>query len=139
MLTSQRARATIAPTFSTPASRYPLNDLQQWIGHKHPAGTRYYAAILQRTLTASHEKADYFDRNFRTIQVLIDRECILTGATHQAANSPGSTTGLGERATAITTSSPSVRTGWSAHAARSTSRPRENSERRTASSLCPAS
>lgn len=31
-------------------------------------------------------------RNLRTIQVLIDRESILTGATHQAANSPGSTT-----------------------------------------------
>ncbi|MFG2525519.1 hypothetical protein [Streptomyces sp. NPDC048527] len=80
------------PTFPTPASRYPRNDLQQWIGHKHPAGTLYYAANLQRTLTASHKKADYFARNFRTIQVLIDRESILTGATHQAANSPGSTT-----------------------------------------------
>ncbi|MFI0217632.1 hypothetical protein [Streptomyces lydicus] len=37
------------------------------------------------------KEADYFARNFRTIQVLIDRESILTGATHQATNSPGST------------------------------------------------
>jgi hypothetical protein len=35
---------------------------------------------LQRTLTAAYRKADYFARNVRTIQVLIDRESILTGA-----------------------------------------------------------
>lgn len=57
-----------------------LSDLQQWLGHKHPASTRYYAATLQRTLTAAYKKADYFARNVRTIQVLIDRESILTGA-----------------------------------------------------------
>jgi hypothetical protein len=36
--------------------------------------------ILQRTLSAAYRKADYFTRNVRTIQVLIDRESILTGA-----------------------------------------------------------
>jgi hypothetical protein len=35
--------------------------------------------ILQRTLSAAYRKADYFTRNVRTIQVLIDRESILTG------------------------------------------------------------
>ncbi|WP_176740718.1 MULTISPECIES: hypothetical protein [unclassified Streptomyces] len=40
--------------------------MQQWLGHKHPAGTRYYAAILQRSLTASYKEADYFARNFRS-------------------------------------------------------------------------
>ncbi|MEU9485143.1 hypothetical protein AB0D83_15975 [Streptomyces decoyicus] len=75
-------------------AREPLtvNDLHQRLEHKHPAGTRYYAAVLQRTLAASYKKAGYFARNFRTIQVLIDREPVLTGATHQAANSPGCTT-----------------------------------------------
>jgi hypothetical protein len=57
-----------------------LADLQQWLGHKHAASTRHYAAILQRTLSAAYRKADYFARNVRTIQVLIDRESILTGA-----------------------------------------------------------
>jgi hypothetical protein len=42
--------------------------------------TRHYTAILQRTLTAAYRKADYFTRNVRTIQVLIDRETIMTGA-----------------------------------------------------------
>lgn len=57
-----------------------LGDLQQWLGHKHPASTRYYAKILQRTLTAAYRKADYFARNIRTIEVLIDRDSVLTGA-----------------------------------------------------------
>src|SRR5262249_24557490 len=32
------------------------------------------------TLTAAYRKADYFARNVRTIQVLIERDAILTGA-----------------------------------------------------------
>ncbi|MEV6765653.1 hypothetical protein AB0N16_34475 [Streptomyces sp. NPDC051105] len=43
----------------------------------HPASTRYQAAISQRTLTAAYRKADYFARNVRTIQVLIDRDSTL--------------------------------------------------------------
>jgi hypothetical protein len=50
------------------------------LGHKHFSSTRHYAAILQRRLTAAYRKADYFARNVRTIQVLIDRETILSGA-----------------------------------------------------------
>lgn len=79
-LTSHRARATIATQLLNAREPLTLNDLQQWLGHKHPASTRFYAAILQRTLTAAYKKADYFARNVRTIQVLIDRESILTGA-----------------------------------------------------------
>lgn len=45
-LTSQRARATIASHLLNAREPLPLNDLQQWLGHQHPAGTRYYAAIL---------------------------------------------------------------------------------------------
>ncbi|MGW7072619.1 tyrosine-type recombinase/integrase [Streptomyces sp. NPDC054872] len=79
-LTSHRARATIATQLLNAREPLTLNDLQQWLGHKHPASTRYYATILQRTLTAAYKKAAYFARNVRTIQVLIDRESILTGA-----------------------------------------------------------
>ncbi|GAB3412773.1 hypothetical protein [Flindersiella endophytica] len=50
------------------------------VGHKHYSSTRHYAAILQRKLSAAYRKADYFARNVRTIQVLIDRETILSGA-----------------------------------------------------------
>ena len=79
-LTSHRARATIATQLLNAREPLTLADLQQWLGHKHPSSTRYYAEILKRTLTAAYRKADYFARNVRTIQVLIDRESILTGA-----------------------------------------------------------
>ncbi|MFC8350746.1 tyrosine-type recombinase/integrase [Streptomyces sp. NPDC057280] len=79
-LTSHRARAAIATQLLNARESLTVNDLQQWLGHKHPASTRYYAEILRRTLTAAYKKADYFARNVRTIQVLIDRESILTGA-----------------------------------------------------------
>ncbi|AUY47834.1 integrase [Streptomyces sp. CB01881] len=79
-LTSHRARATIATQLLNARESLSLADLQQWLGHKHAASTRHYAAILQRTLTAAYRKAEYFARNVRTIQVLIDRDAILTGA-----------------------------------------------------------
>jgi integrase len=79
-LTSHRARTTIATQLLNAREPLTLADLQAWLGHKHPASTRHYAAILQRTLTAAYRKADYFARNVRTIQVLIDRDTILTGA-----------------------------------------------------------
>lgn len=79
-LTSHRARATIATQLLNAREPLTLADLQQWLGHKHPSSTRHYAQILQRTLTAAYRKADYFTRNVRTIQVLIDRDSILTGA-----------------------------------------------------------
>lgn len=79
-LTSHRARATIATQLLNAKDPLSLADLQQWLGHKHPSSTRHYAKILQRTLSAAYKRADYFARNVRTIQVLIDRESILTGA-----------------------------------------------------------
>jgi len=79
-LTSHRARATIATQLLNAREPLSLADLQQWLGHKHASSTRHYAAILQRTLAGAYKRADYFARNVRTIQVLIDRETILTGA-----------------------------------------------------------
>jgi len=78
-LTSHRARSTIATQLLNAREPLTLADLQQWLGHRHPSSTRYYAEILQRTLSAAYRRADYFARNVRTIQVLIDRDAILTG------------------------------------------------------------
>jgi hypothetical protein len=79
-LTSHRARSTIATQLLNAPEPLSLADLKEWLGHKHFSSTRHYAAILQRRLTAAYHKADYFARNVRTIQVLIDRDTILTGA-----------------------------------------------------------
>ncbi|PKW18677.1 tyrosine-type recombinase/integrase [Saccharopolyspora spinosa] len=79
-LTSHRARSTIATQLLNAPEPLSIVDLKEWLGHKHFSSTRHYAAILQRKLTSAYKKADYFARNVRTIQVLIDRESILTGA-----------------------------------------------------------
>jgi hypothetical protein len=79
-LTSHRARSTVATQLLNAPEPLSLADLREWLGHKHFSSTRHYAAILQRRLTAAYRKADYFARNVRTIQVLIDRESILSGA-----------------------------------------------------------
>jgi integrase len=79
-LTSHRARSTIATQLLNAPDPLSIADLKEWLGHKHFSSTRHYAAILQRRLTAAYHKADYFARNVRTIQVLIDRESILSGA-----------------------------------------------------------
>jgi integrase len=79
-LTSHRARATIATQLLNAPEPLSLVDLKEWLGHKHYSSTRHYATVLQRRLTAAYKKADYFARNVRTIQVLIDRETIMTGA-----------------------------------------------------------
>ena len=93
-LTSHRARATIATQLLNADEPLTLADLQQWLGHKHPSSTRHYAAILQRKLSAAYKKADYFARNVRTIQVLLDRDTILSGAA--AGGEPWKYYDLGE-------------------------------------------
>jgi integrase len=79
-LTSHRARSTIATQLLNAPEPLSLADLKEWLGHKHFSSTQHYAAILRRRLTAAYHKADYFARNVRTVQVLIDRETILSGA-----------------------------------------------------------
>ena len=93
-LTSHRARATIATQLLNAPEPLSLIDLKEWLGHKHYSSTRHYATILQRRLTAAYKKADYFARNVRTIQVLIDRDTIMTGAA--AAGEPWKYYDLGE-------------------------------------------
>lgn len=119
-LTSHRARSTIATQLLNAPEPLSIADLKEWLGHKHFSSTRHYAAILQRRLTAVYHKADYFSRNVRTIQILIDRETS-SPVPRREVSSRGNTT-TSAMGTALTTSSPSARTGWPARAARSTSR-----------------
>ena len=56
-----------------------LFELQEWLGHRTPASTQYYAKITPTHLAKSFEQAGYFERNVRTIEVLIDQEAIRNG------------------------------------------------------------
>ena len=57
-----------------------LFELQAWLDHRSPETTQHYAWITPNTLTKAYTDTGYFARNVRTIEVLVDREAVLTGA-----------------------------------------------------------
>ncbi|MFL4975351.1 MAG: tyrosine-type recombinase/integrase [Microvirga sp.] len=79
-ITSHRARATIASQLYNAKEPMTLFELQAWLGHRSPETTQHYAQITPNTLTKAYTDAGYFARNVRTIEVLIDREAVLSGA-----------------------------------------------------------
>jgi integrase len=80
MITSHRARSTIASQLYNSREPMSLFDLQEWLGHSSPNATQYYAKVSPTKLAKKYEQAGYFERNVRTIEVLIDREAIVSGA-----------------------------------------------------------
>jgi integrase len=79
-ITSHRARATIASQLYNAKEPMTLFELQAWLGHRSPETTQHYARITPTTLAKAYNDAGYFARNVRTIEVLIDREAITSGA-----------------------------------------------------------
>jgi integrase len=79
-ITSHRARSTIASQLYNAKEPMTLFELQAWLGHKDPASTQHYAKITPTTLTKAYTEAGYFARNLRTIEVLLDRDAVASGA-----------------------------------------------------------
>jgi len=79
-ITSHRARSTIASQLYNAKEPMTLFELQEWLGHRTPEATTAYAKITPNTLARAYQDAGYFARNVRTIEVLIDREAVTTGA-----------------------------------------------------------
>jgi hypothetical protein len=84
-ITSHRARATIASQLFNAKEPMSLFELQAWLGHRTPAATQHYAKLTPTKLAKAYTAADYFTRNVRTVEVLIDREAVQTGV---AADQP---------------------------------------------------
>jgi integrase len=85
-ITSHRARSTIASQLYNAKEPMTLFELQAWLGHKNPASTQHYAKITPNTLSKAYTEAGYFARNIRTIEVLLDRDAVASGAA--AAGQP---------------------------------------------------
>ncbi|WP_369275795.1 tyrosine-type recombinase/integrase [Streptomyces sp. R11] len=85
-ITSHRARSTIASQPYNAKEPMTLFELQAWLGHRSPESTQHYAKISPSTLTKAYKDAGYFARNVRTIEVLVDREAVESGAA--AAGEP---------------------------------------------------
>ena len=76
----------------------PQQDVQEWVawllGRHSPAYAsnqfralqQFYAKISPVTLTRAYDDAGYFSRNVRTIEVLVDRDAVTSGAA--AAGEP---------------------------------------------------
>jgi integrase-like protein len=79
-ITSHRARSTIASQLYNAKDPMTLFELQAWLGHRDPASTQHYAKITPNTLSKAYTQAGYFARNIRTIEVLLDRDAVTSGA-----------------------------------------------------------
>jgi integrase len=79
-ITSHRARSTIASQLYNAKEPMTLFELQAWLGHRSPASTQHYAKITPNTLAKAYNDAGYFARNVRTIEVLVDRDAVTSGA-----------------------------------------------------------
>jgi integrase len=78
--TAHRARATIASQLFNAKNPLSLFELQEWLGHHSPESTRHYTKLSPTRLVKSFAHADYFARNLRAIEVLIDQEVVKSGA-----------------------------------------------------------
>lgn len=78
-ITSHRARSTIATQLFNSRDPMSLFDLQEWLGHSSPRSTQHYARVTPTRLAKRYEQAGYFERNIRTVEVLIDRDAIVSG------------------------------------------------------------
>ncbi|WP_156516466.1 tyrosine-type recombinase/integrase, partial [Nocardia arizonensis] len=85
-ITSHRARSTIASQLYNAKEPMTLFELQAWLGHRTPNTTQHYAKITPNTLSKAYSEAGYFARNVRTIEVLLDRDAVTSGAA--AAGEP---------------------------------------------------
>ena len=79
-ITSHRPRSTIASQLYNAKEPMTLFELQAWLGHRSPQSTQYYAKISPTTLTRAYTDAGYFSRDVRTIEVLVDRDAVTSGA-----------------------------------------------------------
>jgi hypothetical protein len=57
-----------------------LFELQAWLGHRSPETTQHHARITPTTLAKAYADAGYFARNVRSIEVLVDRDAVVSGA-----------------------------------------------------------
>ncbi|HEV7377771.1 MAG TPA: tyrosine-type recombinase/integrase [Pyrinomonadaceae bacterium] len=78
-ITSHRARSTIASQLYNAKEPLSLFELQEWLGHASPDSTQYYAKITPTKLAKSYAQVGYFERNIRTVKVLLDQEVIRSG------------------------------------------------------------
>jgi len=85
-ITSYRARSTIASQLFNAKEPLTLFELQEWMGHRLVSSTQHYAKLTPAKVAKAYEKAGYFARDVRMMDVLIDQQAVQSGAA--AAGEP---------------------------------------------------
>jgi hypothetical protein len=116
-ISSHRARSTIASQLFNAREPMTLFELQAWLGHRSPVTTQHYVAFTPTKLAKAYSEAQYFQRNLRMMEVLIDRLAIDERSTDQR----GATTTWATDCVRMNSMS-NVRTAWPVHGATSTFR-----------------
>jgi integrase len=80
-ITSHRARATMSNALVTGDNAMSLLELQRWLGHSMISSTMHYVRPTLTRLADTYADTDYFERNLRLIDVLVDQDAIHNGAT----------------------------------------------------------
>lgn len=80
-ITSHRGRSTMASQLYDAEQPLSLLEIQAWLGHQSPETTRCYVQITATRQAQAYSNAQYFRRNIRLIDVLIDQDAIRSGAT----------------------------------------------------------
>jgi integrase len=78
-ITSHRARSTIATQLANAKDPMTIFELKEWLGHRDISSTINYTKISPTKLAKSYQDAEYFKRNIRMIEVLIDKDVIKSG------------------------------------------------------------
>ncbi|CAE6840479.1 tyrosine-type recombinase/integrase [Paraburkholderia aspalathi] len=78
-ISSHRARSTIASQLFNAREPMTLFELQAWLGHRSPVTTQHYVTFTPTRLARAYSEAQYFQRNLRMMNVLIDRQAIEHG------------------------------------------------------------
>ncbi|WP_366931911.1 tyrosine-type recombinase/integrase [Paraburkholderia xenovorans] len=82
-INSHRARSTIASQLFNAREPMTLFELQAWLGHRSPVTTQHYVAFTPTRLARAYSEAQYFRRNLRMMEVLVDRQAIDDGRRDQ--------------------------------------------------------
>ena len=80
-ITSHRARATMSNALVTGENAMSLLELQTWLGHSTISSTMHYVKPSLTHLADTYMDTDYFERNLRLVDVLVDQNAIRNGAT----------------------------------------------------------
>lgn len=81
-ITSHRARATISSDLTTGENAMTLFELQTWLGHRSVSSTLHYAHPTLTRVTEAYTHTDYFERNLRLVDVLVDQDAVRSGETN---------------------------------------------------------